>query len=104
MKKQQFTAVLLIWLFSQQLLAAGWMTSSHVDIKCAEHRQSGCLVNMAEHKGHIMPVSESSASASMACDHCSVLCQPSLIVSDFSAFLSNSGHLPVTLYRPPILD
>ncbi len=123
MKKRQFTTILLIWLFSQQLFAAVW-AMPHTGMDCAEHsqNQSDCTLNASQHTGHAMLMMQSadntdaSATLSMMCDHCSTTCQPSLI-SDNLLPLATSGHLPfeaqsidasvdsfhTTLYRPPIL-
>lgn len=116
MKKRQFTTFLLIWLFSQQLFAAVW-TMPHANVDCVSDGQNDCFSDIT-HIGHIMPSNKDSSSPDIStmCDHCSALCQPSLISHNHSnplkevhlsvegEFISAPIHaFPRTLYRPPIL-
>jgi hypothetical protein len=118
MKKRQFTTLLLIWLFSQQLFAAIWVMP-HMNVDCVDYSQNDCFSGIA-HNRHNIP-SDSGASSSgdmpMTCDHCSTACQP-LLISHHLVGLIPETHLIVdtqslntpintflsTLYRPPILS
>ncbi|MGS2716876.1 hypothetical protein ACVBE9_01765 [Eionea flava] len=115
MKKRQLTTMLLIWLFSQQLLAAVWSTPP-ANIDCINDSQNDCF-SAITHMGHIMPSNSDSSSSgiSMMCDHCSTVCQ-TLLISHHLLGLIQETHstsntpfidtpinaLPSTLYRPPI--
>jgi hypothetical protein len=121
MKTRQFTLILLILLFSQQLFAAVW-PMPNAGAGCVYYNQSDCILKTPQHTGHTMPMMQSvdvvdlTEKSSMICDHCSTTCQPSL-VSDNLLPLATSSHLPFeaqsidatvdtflsTLYRPPIL-
>ena len=105
MKKQHITALMLLWLFSQQLFAAVWTVDS-TGANCASHAKSDCTViaNTTEHVGHAMPMlmgSDAETSAeessqkdssnkeskahnnlSMNCDHCRTICQPIVLTSN----------------------
>lgn len=122
MKKRQFTTLLLIWLFSQPLLAAVWSTP-HMNVGCGGYKQGDCVLDMT-HIGHNMPNNmlnshETSLPSGMSlmCDHCSTICQPSLVPGQLNiltqatplVFEAQSITTPAdtflgTLYRPPILS
>lgn len=120
MKKRQFTTILLLWLFSQQLFASVWPMPTAMD--CVAPSQSGCISTVTEHMGHAMPtldtgdVAVAYSASPMSCDHCSIACQPPLISNTLLpliktvhlVFESQSIDITVdtvlsTLYRPPIL-
>lgn len=106
MKKRQFTALLILWFFSQQLFAAVVMLSSD-HTACVSDTKSACHVEFAKHIGHNMPMilvtnDTSSAGAnvdnldldldkekktpsnfSASCEHCRASCQPLVLTSHF---------------------
>ena len=102
MKKRQFTVLLILWFFSQQLFAAVVMLSTD-DTICASDLKSACHVQFSKHIGHNMPMilvtnDTSSAAAnvdnlnldkekktpsnfSASCEHCRASCQPLVLTS-----------------------
>lgn len=122
MRNRQLTLLLLFWLFSHQVFAA-LLSSSSTHPNCPTNSQSNCVIAASEHIGHFMPVISSTDSTadnennlSIISDHCSAVCQSSVLSSSTSASL-NTAHLifdaqsidntvesfPKSLYRPPIL-
>ena len=132
MIKRCFTITLLVWLFSQQLLAAVWATPND-GMGCSEDGIANCMVNSIQPMGHQMPMAalinppladaqSSSNSApphdqsSMNCDLSITACQVSLFVNDYQFFINpidfltmlSSIQTPIntfldTAYRPPII-
>ncbi len=122
MKKRQFTTILLIWFLSQQLFVAA-SAMHHTKLDCIGHNQTDCVTQLIETKGPIaMHTMDTSAVASvhdmssMNCDACSIVCQPSLILSNLLPIIkpvhlsfqiySTSLSIDIlssSLYRPPIL-
>lgn len=123
MNTRQLKAVLIFWLFSQQLFAAAFL-SPHFVMNCHEqlsHHSSKCEHVDKMHENHSMPMIKSTDGEghnkhlSMICDHCSTVCQPSVISnnvqlpSEISIITIETyfttkpiNTLSDTLYRPPI--
>ena len=127
MIKRWFSITLLVWLFSQQLLAAVWATPND-GIGCADNVTSNCIVNVIQPMAHQMPMvdminlpltydqsSSDTPHTSMICDLCITACQDSLIVINYQFFIKvtdflamiSSMQTPIntfldTAYRPPI--
>jgi len=122
MKNRRLTVLLLAWLFSHQLFAAVLSISTSTP-SCPSLDQSRCEIEASEHIGHFIPVISSTDSTadnennlSIISDHCSAVCQSSVLSSNTSVSL-NTTHLIFdaqsidntveaflkSLYRPPIL-
>ncbi len=122
MKKRQFTTILLIWFLSQQLFVAA-SAMHHTKLDCTGHNQTDCITQLIEPEGpiamHTMDTSSTASAhdmSSMNCDACSIVCQPSLILSNLLPIIkpvhlsfqiySTSLSIDIlssSLYRPPIL-
>jgi hypothetical protein len=119
--KKRFTITLLLWLFSQQLLAAVWVMPT-TSAGCVEPNKSQCVAPPTKPMGHIMPMEHNNDSpmtakqSSVICDLCVIACQPLLVSCDLLSFKKiNHSELVVqcasnlvetflsTAFRPPIL-
>jgi hypothetical protein len=132
MKKQQITVLLLICLFSQNILSAVWVLPN-ISINCESNHQTDCVVATTDHLGHNLPMIKSSidtnvvdigssdlynsySNLSFSCDHCLASCQSVIPTNNLVSFISRPNHLfdgkvifavvdtfSSTLYRPPII-
>jgi hypothetical protein len=120
MKTRYISVALLIWLFSYQIFSAAWALSNIASENCSSYFQSECVVDIAAHMDHSIELPANSETShhnkmSMNCDHCNIVCQPTLINNSQVLSLNKDQLLFDTqlidellnvfinsLYRPPI--
>ncbi|MFT5707271.1 MAG: hypothetical protein ACI9ES_001562 [Oceanospirillaceae bacterium] len=118
MKKSYITVALFIWLFSHQVFATAWAISNSASENCGAYTQSDCVIT--GYMQHIMPMvgnfdTYSHDKLLMNCDHCSIVCQASIISNPqllsfnkdqqvFDVQLTDKllNMFMSSLYRPPI--
>jgi hypothetical protein len=109
MNTRTFTITLLIWLFSQQLIAAVSVISD-VGMGCIDNSQSVCSKSTDKMMGHVMPTLNDSntvmlSDQSMAvCDLCIAACQFTLILDSSISFIDPATSALIINFIPPPLD
>lgn len=109
MNKRTLTITLLIWLFSQQLIAAVSVISD-VSMGCVEHSQSICSKSTDKVMGHAMPKFSDSDPllltdhSMITCDFCIAACQFIIASNSTNSFIDLVPSELIAEFIPPPLD